>query len=120
MSEGGTKKGLLIVLEGSHEEFLQVSLHGYSALTWHHEQKPQEPQQSVALLGSWGRQALKDMMFLGTDFETHANRQGYAEEPAAKDFMARKACIITLSKAQGTEAVMGQATINLYSRVWKS
>jgi hypothetical protein len=39
---------------------------------------------------------------LGTDFETHAIWQGYVEEPAAKDFVARKACIIALSKAQGT------------------
>jgi hypothetical protein len=26
------------------------------------------------------------MMSLGTDFETHAYWQGYAEEPAAKEF----------------------------------
>ncbi len=42
------------------------------------------------------------MMFLGTDFETHAIWQGYIEDPAAKDFVARKASTITLSKAQGT------------------
>jgi hypothetical protein len=54
------------------------------------------------------------------------------EEPAAKDFVARKACTIALSKAQGIhwnkikckerlgncpEAVVGQATINLDSQV---
>jgi hypothetical protein len=75
------------------------------------------------------------MMFLGTDFETHANWQGSVEEPTAKDFVARKARTIDLSKAQGThgnmikckehlvnhpEAVIGQATINLDSQVWKS
>ncbi len=56
----------------------------------------------TALLGSWGWRPLKDMMFLGTDFETHANRQGYFEEPTAKDFIARKAHTIALCKVQGT------------------
>jgi hypothetical protein len=57
------------------------------------------------------------------------------KEPAAKDFVVRKAHTIALSKAQGThwnvikckkhlgncpEAVIGQATINLDSRVVKS
>jgi hypothetical protein len=75
------------------------------------------------------------MTSLGTDFETHAIWQGYIEEPTAKDFVARKACTIALSKVQGThwnmirckerlanhpEAVLGQATINLDSQVWKS
>jgi hypothetical protein len=75
------------------------------------------------------------MMSLGTDLETHAICQGYVEEPAAKDFLARKACTIALSEVQGThwsmirckerlanspEAVLGQATINLNSQVWKS
>jgi hypothetical protein len=41
----------------------------------------------AALLCSWGRQPLEDMTFLGTDFETHVYWQGYAEEPAAKDFV---------------------------------
>ncbi len=43
------------------------------------------------------------MMSLGTDFETHAIWQGYVEDPTAKDFVARKACTIALSKAQGTQ-----------------
>jgi hypothetical protein len=75
------------------------------------------------------------MMSLGTDFETHAYWQGYIEELTAKDFVARKACTIALSKAQEThwnmikckerlgnclEGVIGQATINLDSQVWKS
>jgi hypothetical protein len=75
------------------------------------------------------------MTSLRTGFETHANWQGYVEEPAVKDFVARKAHTIPLSKAQGThrnvykckerlgnhpEAVIGQATINLYSQVWKT
>jgi hypothetical protein len=45
---------------------------------------------STALLCRWGRQSLKDMMSLGTDFEMHAIWQGYVEDPAAKDFIARK------------------------------
>jgi hypothetical protein len=36
------------------------------------------------------------------DFETHAIWQGYVEDPAAKDYVARKACTIALSKAQGS------------------
>ena len=42
------------------------------------------------------------MTSLGTDFETHAIWQGYVEDPAAKDFVVRKAHTIALSKAQGT------------------
>jgi hypothetical protein len=42
------------------------------------------------------------MMSLGTEFETHAIWQGYIEDPAAKDFVARKARTIALSKARGT------------------
>ncbi len=57
---------------------------------------------SMALLIHWQQQLLKDMMSLGTDFETHAIWQGYVEDPAAKDFIARKACTIALSKMQGT------------------
>jgi hypothetical protein len=37
----------------------------------------------------------------GTDFETHAIWQGYVEDPAAKDFVARKARTIALSEARG-------------------
>jgi hypothetical protein len=37
-----------------------------------------------------------------TDFETHAIWQGYVEDPAAMDFVARKARTIALSKAQGS------------------
>ncbi len=70
----------------------------------------------TALLGSWGQQPIEDMMTLRTDFEMHANWQGYAEEhlrlvnvvrhllgdgdldagdhkvktPAAKEFVTRK------------------------------
>jgi hypothetical protein len=42
------------------------------------------------------------MTSLGTDFEMHAIWQGYVEDPAAKDFVARKARTMALSKAQGT------------------
>jgi hypothetical protein len=41
------------------------------------------------------------MMSFVTDFETHAIWQGYVEDPAGKDFVARKACTIALSKARG-------------------
>ena len=57
---------------------------------------------SMALLSYWGRQSLKDMTFLGTDFEMHAIWQGYVEDPTAKDFIARKVCTIALSEARGT------------------
>jgi hypothetical protein len=42
------------------------------------------------------------MMSLRTDFEMHAYWQGYAEEPAAKEFATRKARTIASGKAQGT------------------
>jgi hypothetical protein len=89
----------------------------------------------TVLLGSWVLQPIEDMTSLGTDFETHAKWQGYIEEPTAKDFVARKVRSIALSKVQGIhwngikckerlgncpEAVVRQATINLYSQVWKS
>jgi hypothetical protein len=62
----------------------------------------------------------------------HAKWQGSVEETAAKDFLARKVRTIELTKVQGTswntikckerlrscpEAVIRQATINLYSQV---
>ncbi len=58
------------------------------------------------------------MMSFVTDFETHAIWQGYVEDPAAKDFLARKACTIALSKTRGSchKTSNNQA----YSRVWKS
>jgi hypothetical protein len=42
------------------------------------------------------------MTSLESDFEMHAIWQGYVEEPAPKDFVARKARTIALSKLQGT------------------
>jgi hypothetical protein len=78
---------------------------------------------------------IKDKTSLRTDFKTHAKWQGSVEECAAKDFVGRKVCTIELIEAQGThcnpnkcqeclgnhpEAVIRQATISLYSRVWKS
>ncbi len=57
---------------------------------------------STALLCHWGCKLLKEMTSLGTDVETHAIWQGYMEEPTAKDFVARKAGTIALSKAHGT------------------
>jgi hypothetical protein len=41
------------------------------------------------------------MTSLRTDFEKRAIWQGYIEDPTAKDFVARKAHTIALSKAQG-------------------
>jgi hypothetical protein len=55
----------------------------------------------TALMGSCERKPIKDMTSLGTDFETHATWQGSVKEPAAKDFVARKALTIALSKARG-------------------
>ncbi len=57
----------------------------------------------TALLCRWGQKPLKDMTSFGTDFERHTIWQGYVEDPAAKDFLARKARTIALSKAQGTQ-----------------
>jgi hypothetical protein len=89
----------------------------------------------TALLGNQGQRPLKHITSLGTDFETHAYWQGYAEEPTTKEIVAREACTIALSNVQRThwrvikckeplgncpEAVIGQATINFYSQVWKS
>jgi hypothetical protein len=89
----------------------------------------------TALLASWVLQPIEDMTSLGTDFETHAKWQGCIEESAAKDFVAREVPTIKLNKMQGThwnankcqerlgicpEAVVRQATISLYSQVWKS
>jgi hypothetical protein len=56
----------------------------------------------MALLSHWGRQLLNEMTSFGTVFKMHAIWQGYVEDPAAKDFVARPACTIALSKAQGT------------------
>jgi hypothetical protein len=71
-------------------------------------------------------------MFLGTDFEKHAKWQGSVEEPAAKDFVARKVHTIEWNELYGTSwnaircqeclrshpaAVFRQATINLIHKV---
>jgi hypothetical protein len=70
---------------------------------WTLSDRPQLSRATTTVhLCRWGQQLLKDMMYLGTDFEMHAIWQGYVEDPAAKDFVARKARTITLSKAQGT------------------
>jgi hypothetical protein len=54
------------------------------------------------LLSRWEQQLFKDMTSLGTDFEMHAYWQGCAEEPTAKELIARKACTIASGKVQGT------------------
>jgi hypothetical protein len=55
----------------------------------------------TALLGSWVLQQIKDLMSLGTNLMTHAFWQGYAEEPAGKGFVTRKAHAITSGEVQG-------------------
>jgi hypothetical protein len=52
-----------------------------------------------------------------TDFETHAIWQGYIEDPTAKDYLARKACTIALSKVQGS--CHKTSNNQPYSQVWK-
>ncbi len=86
----------------------------------------------TALLDSWVIQPIEGMTSLGTDFKKHAKWHGYVEEPAVKDFVARKVCTIQLTEVQWTswnaikckehlrshpEAVTRQGTINLYSRI---
>jgi hypothetical protein len=58
---------------------------------------------STVLLCRWGRQSLEEMTSLGTDFEMHAIGQGYVEDPAAKDFVVRKAHTIALSNVRGLQ-----------------
>ncbi len=58
------------------------------------------------------------MMSFVTDFETHAIWQGNVEDPAAKDFVTRKAHTIALSKAQGS--CHKTSDNQPYSQVWKS
>jgi hypothetical protein len=53
-----------------------------------------------------------------TDFEMHATWQGYVEDPAAKDFVARKARTIALSQARGS--CRKTSNNQPYSQVWKS
>ncbi len=61
---------------------------------------------------------LKDMTSFRTDFEMHAIWQEYVEDPAAKDFVARKVCTIPLSKVQGS--CHKTSDNQHYSQVWKS
>jgi hypothetical protein len=82
-----------------------------------------------------GTTAIEGMTSIGTDFKKHAKWQGSVEEPAAKDFVARKVHTIEINKVQGTiwntieceehlrsrpAAVIRKTTINLDSQVWKS
>jgi hypothetical protein len=68
------------------------------------------------------------MTFIVTDFKKRAKRQGYVEEPAAKNLVVRKVRTIEWNEVQGTiwnaikckehlrscpAAVVRQATINL-------
>jgi hypothetical protein len=58
------------------------------------------------------------MMSFVTDFEMHAIWQGYVEDPAAKDFVVRKARTIALSEAQGS--CHKTSNNQPYSQVWRS
>jgi hypothetical protein len=86
----------------------------------------------TVLLGSWVLQPIEGMTSLRTDFEKRAKWQGSVEEPAAKVFVVRKVHTIKWNEVQGTiwnaikckeclrscpEAVIRQATINLYLQV---
>jgi hypothetical protein len=92
-SKSSTKKGLLYAIENPEEckKGMLSDQPQLSCVT------------STVLLCCWGQQLLKDMMSLGTDFETHAIMQEYVEDLAAKDFVARKAHTIALSKAQESQ-----------------
>ncbi len=90
--KSSTKKGLLYAPENPKE-------HEKGTLS---DQPQLSRVTSMALLCHWRWQLLKDMVSLGTDFKMHAIWQGYVEDPAAKDFVARKARTIALTKAQGT------------------
>jgi hypothetical protein len=82
----------------------------------------------TVLLGSWVLQPLEGVMSLETDFEKPAIWQRSVEEPAAKDFIARKVRTMEWNEGQGTiwnaikcnerlrscpAVVVRQATINL-------
>jgi hypothetical protein len=58
------------------------------------------------------------MTSLGTDFEMHDILQGYVEDPAVMDFIARKARTIAMSGAQGS--CHKTSNNQPYSQVWKS
>jgi hypothetical protein len=79
-----------------------------------------------------GSTADQSIIFLGIDFKKHAIQQGSVDEPAAKDFVARKVRTIEWNKVLGTSwnairckehlrshpaAVVRQATINLIHKV---
>ncbi len=90
----------------------------------------------TALLGSWVLHDSRSKVWSpsGLTLRSKTKWQGSNEEPGAKDFVARKVCTIKLNEVQRTysntikckerlrrhpDAVVRQATINLYSRVWK-
>jgi hypothetical protein len=89
----------------------------------------------TALLGSWGRpRPVNVVTHLFGDGDLDAGHC-MGKPPTAKEFVARKTCSVASSEVSGThwnrikckerlgkcpEAVIGQATINLYSQVWKS
>ncbi len=120
---------------GVLQRALQVSQPGYSTLMWHHEHKPQEPQRSMAPLGHLGstvtqrydvsRDWLWDACHLarvcwGTRCKGFCSKEGlhYRIEQSMRNPLERD----QVQRALGNcpEAVIGQATINLYSQVWKS
>jgi hypothetical protein len=147
-SKGGTGNGLLIMfLEESRKEYLKrlckqtplllvVMSRSLRNPEEQDDHKKRDVEQSALTHAhhthcasrQLGTTADRSTTFLGTDFEKRAIWQGSVEEPAAKDFVARKVCTIKWNEVQGTiwnaikckerlrscpAAVVRQATINL-------
>ncbi len=147
-SKGGNRNGLLIaLLEESREEYLMrlckptplwliVMSRSLRNPEEQDEGKKRDVEQSApthtrhthCASGQLGTTADWSTTFLGTDFKKHAIWQGSVEEPAAKDFVARKVRTIEWNEVLGTSwngirckerlrshpaAVVRQAAINL-------
>ncbi len=96
------QKGLQIVLEESHKEYLQVSLQGYSTLMCHHEHKLQESQRRVR----WG-----------THCKGFCSKEGphYRIERSSRNPLEHDQVWRVLGNRPG--AVIGQVTVDFYSQV---
>ncbi len=151
-SKGGTRNGLLIAfLEESRKEYLKrlckqtplwlvVMSRSLRNPEEQDDRKKRDVEQSApnhvchthCIPIQLGTTANRSTMFLRTDFEKRAIWQGSIEEPAAKDFVARKVRTIEWNEVLGTSwnairckerlrshpaAVIRQATINLIHEV---
>ncbi len=147
-SEDGTGNGLLIAfLEESHEEYLKrlckqtplwlvIRSRSLRIPKEQDDRKKRDVEQSApthachthCIPMQLGTTTNRSTTFLGTDFKKRAIWQGSVEEPAAKDFVARKIRTIEWNKVLGTSwnairckerlrshpaAVVRQATITL-------